>query len=103
MKAQNEIYVFLCSAIVVDEYENLLFEETFMVGVESSMEDEAQNLIAEALMKTEKLCQKDMSRPLFLSCHCLFPMPDYVMVETVSSHLLFERYEKLSKWRGKAK
>lgn len=99
MNAQNGIHVFLCSAIVVDEYENLLFEETFMVGVESSMEEEAQKIITEKLMKTEKLCQEEMSRPLFLSCHCAFPMSDYVMVETISSCLLFEKYKELAKWK----
>lgn len=96
---QRESYTFLCSAIIVDEYERLLFEETFLVGAESESEADAMHAVVKKLEEIETSFHTLLNRQVFLSCHCLFTMSNEVSVETLSTDILFEVLPGLQRWR----
>jgi hypothetical protein len=95
---KNELLTYLCSVIVINEFHELLFEETFILGVVSESESEAAKEIINKMDEIQICFKETMSCPLFLSCHCIFPMTNDVMLETLSTGVILTMFPGLREW-----
>ena len=93
--------VYLCSIIVLNEYQQLLFDETFLVEVKNRSESVAIEGIVQKLNNIETSMNAEMKYPILLSCHCLFPMPGEVCYDVLSVNEIRMMFPQINEWKKK--
>ncbi|MBP1308685.1 hypothetical protein JOD82_001705 [Paenibacillus sp. 1182] len=96
---KSEACVYLCSIIVLNEYQQLLFDETFLVKVENVSESVAIAWIMQKLNEIETAINAEMNYPILLSCHCQFPMPGEVCYDALSVDELRAMFPQINEWK----
>jgi hypothetical protein len=92
----KETHTFLCSIVVVDQHDQILFEDTILLASTASSEEEAKAIVARKLDHVESVCNLELKRKMFLSVHCPFFMPSFYSIDDFSKETLFESFRYLA-------
>lgn len=92
----NNEYPFLCTIVVVDEFDKIWLEESFIVKVISRTESQGLMNLEQQLKIVEDSFVGKGDYVLLLHAHCIFPMAHDVLESELSQEWIFSTFHELN-------